>query len=179
MCNISFPDTSIAVVSTIVFSVQKYSVHMRTHPAVPRFAPTTVQLQVLTTLHRSQLNLVLWCIMAKPHSGIVRSDSRPPINFTPLTHCAPRLGRVVILRSSGARVFRPIDSLARRQNVTFSNLWVRVETGVQCTQSQNGTRLTQHTSRNRTASNTSTCVTPCIHAIHILSTKVSSTVNVK
>ena len=37
------------------------------------------------------------------------------------------LGRVVILRSSGARVLRPIDSLARRQNVTFSNLWVRVE----------------------------------------------------
>ena len=34
---------------------------------------------------------------------------------------------MVILRSSGARVFRPIDSLARRQNVTFSNLWVRVE----------------------------------------------------
>ena len=27
-------------------------------------------------------------MMAKPHSGIVRSDSRPP-NFTPLTHCAP------------------------------------------------------------------------------------------
>jgi hypothetical protein len=59
--------------------------------------------------------------MAKPHSGIVRSDSRPP-NFTPLTHCV-LLGRVVILRSSEARVFRPIDSLARRQNVTFSNLY--------------------------------------------------------
>ena len=64
--------------------------------------------------------------MAKPHSGIqVRSDSRPP-NFTPLTHSV-LLGRVVILRSSEARVLRPIDSLARRQNVTFSNLWVRVE----------------------------------------------------
>ena len=32
------------------------------------------------------------------------------------------LGRVVILRSSEARVLRPIDGLTRRQNVTFSNL---------------------------------------------------------
>jgi hypothetical protein len=36
-------------------------------------------------------------------------------------------GRVVILRSSEASVSRPIDSLARRQNVTFSNLWVGVD----------------------------------------------------
>ena len=37
-------------------------------------------------------------MMAKPHSGIVRSDSQPP-NFTPLTHCAPGTSGKVI--SSG------------------------------------------------------------------------------
>jgi hypothetical protein len=41
-------------------------------------------------------------IMAKPHSGIVRSDSRPP-NFTPLTHCLCAPGTMVTFRSSGAR----------------------------------------------------------------------------
>ena len=68
-----------------------------------------------------------WIMMAKPHSGIVRSQGRT--HGLPTSHhsLTVLLGRVVILRSSGARVLRPIDSLASRQNVSFSNLWVRVE----------------------------------------------------